>query len=338
MSKPFLVTGASGFLGGWLVKSLAQQGPVRLLARKPESLTDLLQDLNKMNLDQQVESISLGDVTDKDSVMKACEGAAAVFHLAGLIAYKPSARQSMFAINVDGTRNVLEASLNYQLDFQYVSSVVAVGAGKTPQVLDEDSVFDLQGRNFGYFDSKKAAEDLMLTEARKKRIRIGITNPSTVYGPGDAKKGSRRMQVKAAQGRLPFVPSQGGVNVVSVHDVVSGILQVWKQGIAGERYILASENLSLQQLFQQIATSAQVAPPRLVVPGSVIRGLGKLNDFASSHFRQVPSLMSYENACVATLYHWFSSEKAQKHLGWKPRPANEAIAESVAWMKEHGIA
>lgn len=326
MSK-VLVTGANGFLGSWVTRHLVQQGhEVTALVRKTSDLSEL------QGVDCQ---FSYGDITDSVSLEQAAKGKEYVFHLAGLIAYKSSERNKMELINVQGTKNVIDACRTQQVQrMVYLSSVVAIGAGFTKQqILNESSAYNVGHLNLGYFETKHQAEELVREATQLGLIDSVILNPSTIYGAGDAKKGSRKTQVKVAQGKFPFFTS-GGVNVVAVEDVVGGIISAWKRGRSGERYILSGENLLIKDLFRLIAEAAGRSAPKYPLPDFLLHGLGAIGD-------QMDKLgfkgsLSKENAWTATLYHWFDSTKAQKELDFKPQPAKVAIQNSVNWMKETG--
>lgn len=323
-----LVTGANGFLGSWVTRALVQDGhEVHALVRKNSDLSEL----NGVSC-----RLVQGDVTDIPSLLESFKGMDAVFHLAGVIAYKKSQRAMMDKVNVQGTANVVSVCREYKVPrLVYLSSVVAVGAGFTSQdVLNEKSAYNVHELNLGYFETKHEAEKIVKAACDKGEINAVILNPSTIYGAGDAKKGSRKMQLKVAKGKLKFYTS-GGVNVVAVEDVVQGILSAWKNGRNGERYILAGENLLIKDLFGLIAEAAGVTPPSLQLPDGVLHAVGALGDCLEKMGLKGP--LSRENAYTATMYHWFDSAKAQKELQFRPRPAKEAIQNSVRWIKEHGM-
>jgi dihydroflavonol-4-reductase len=326
--KRIVVTGANGFLGSWVTRALVEEGhDVVAVVRKNSDISEL-------------SGVSCkfvhGDVTDLSSLLDCFHGADSVFHLAGVIAYKKAQRQLMENVNVTGTKNVIEAcQKNKVRRLVYLSSVVAIGAGKTKnEVLTEVSHFNLAHLDLGYFETKRQAEELVVEACSQKLLDAVILNPSTIYGGGDAKKGSRRMQVKVAQGKFNYFPS-GGVNVVAIEDVVAGILSAWKIGRTGERYILAGENILIKDLFALIAAEASVDAPAVEIPDFVLHSIGIIGDLMDSIGLRGP--LSRENAYTATMFHWFNATKAKKELGFKARPAKEAIHNSVQWMKENKL-
>lgn len=323
-----LVTGANGFLGSWVTKALVKEGHEVYALIRPKS------DISE--LDGVDCKFVHGDVTDVHSLLETFKGVDSVFHLAGIIAYKKSQRDLMDKVNVQGTANVVNVCREYKIHrLAYLSSVVAIGGGFDPnQVLTEESPYNISNLNLGYFETKHEAEKIVKKACDKGEIDAVILNPTTIYGAGDAKKGSRKMQVKVAQGQMKFYTS-GGVNVVAVEDVVQGILSAWKNGRSGERYILAGENILIKDLFAMIAAEAGVKPPTHLLPDAVLHTIGTVGDFMESV--GLKGSLSRENAYTATMYHYFSSAKAQKELNFKPRPAREAIHNSVQWMKDHGL-
>lgn len=323
-----LVTGANGFLGSWVTKALVKEGhDVYALVRPKADLAEL----------DGVDCKYLhGDVTDVHTMLTNFAGMDSVFHLAGVIAYKKNQRALMEKVNVQGTANVVSVCREHKVRrLVYLSSVAAIGAGFTQnEIFTEASTYNIENLDLGYFQTKHEAEKIVKRACDKGEIDAVIINPSTIYGAGDAKKGSRKMQLKVAQGKLKFFTS-GGVNVVAAEDVVDGILKAWKQGRSGERYILAGENILIKDLFRMIAEEAGVTPPTHQLPNALLHGVGAVGDFLEKMGLKGP--LSRENAHTSTMYHWFDSKKAQTELDFHPRPARQAIHNSVQWMKDQGL-
>jgi dihydroflavonol-4-reductase len=323
-----LVTGATGFLGSWMTRYLVNQGlDVRVLRRKNSELSEL----QGLRIEH-----AIGDVTNSESLEKAFEDIDSVFHLAGVVGYSRAARPLMEKVNVGGTQNIIEACLEHSVRrLVHMSSVVAIGAafpGQAP--LNEDSEYNLAHLHLGYFDTKHAAEQVVHQAVRDSSLDAVILNPSTAYGPGDAKKGSRKMQLKVAQGRMPFYTS-GGVSVISVDEVVKATFRAWKDAPKGERYILSGENILIKDLFRIIAEEAGVKPPSLMLPNFLVKSLGHVGDLLESFGSKGP--INSENAWTSTLFHWFDSSKAQRELGLNPTSAREAIHQSISWSREQGL-
>lgn len=323
-----LVTGATGFLGAHVCRKLIDEGLDVAITCRPKSDLSDLKGLRVTKI--------ISDVTDSASLIKATENMDSVFHLAGLIAYSKLKRQAMEQVNVEGTKNVISAcEKNKVRRLVHLSSVVSIGAsfdGKLP--LNEESKFNLHHLNLGYFETKKAAEELVIAATKAGRVDSVILNPSTIYGPGDAKKGSRSSQLKVARGKLNFYTS-GGVNVVNYNDVTNAIVSAWKVGRSAERYILAGENITIKKLFELIAKHAGTKPPKVHMPDAIIHTIGQIGDVMEKFDMKAP--LNSERAWTSVLYHWFDSTKAQRELGLKVTPADISIGQSVEWIKQNGL-
>ena len=316
-----IVTGANGFLGAWLCKRLLAEGhDVTALVRKNSDLSELTELKIKY---------AYGDVTDLSSLQDAFKNKNHVYHLAGVVAYKVSQRPMMDSVNVEGTRNVVTACETQNTDqLLYLSSVVAVGASFNPVVLNENSNYEISNLNLGYFETKHLAEKIVIAAAHAKKIHAVCVNPGTIYGPADAKKSSRKMQIQVARGKLPFYTG-GGVNVVAVTDVINGIINATKFGKNGERYILGGDNLTIKNLFEIIADCAGVSRPLFKIPTAVLHTLGFIGDHCGVGISQ-------ENAYTASMYHWFDSVKAKNDIQFLSSSSSAAVESSVRWMKDNG--
>ncbi len=322
-----LVTGANGFLGSWLTqKLLSQAHQVSVLLRKSNDV-DHFKSLGVR--------VFQGDITDKSSLAPAIKGQEQVFHLAGLIGYSKKQYSLMHKINVEGTSHVLDLCAQFQVNrVLLVSSVVAIGASEKPEVLNEDSIYNLEKYNFGYHQSKRKAEVLLQNYVREKKGDGVIVNPSTVYGAGDAAKSSRSTQFKVARNELFFYPP-GGVSVTAVEDVVDGMILAMEKGRSGEKYILAGENLYLKEVFDLISECAGVEKVKFPLPPWFFTTLANADCLLNQVGLKGP--IPSERALVARMFHWYDSTKARVELGYSTRPAGVAIENSVRWMKDNGL-
>ncbi|MBE8163434.1 MAG: SDR family NAD(P)-dependent oxidoreductase [Bdellovibrionaceae bacterium] len=325
--QKILVTGATGFIGTHLVKALVKKNYLVCILHRASSNLEAF-----LSLGSSVTYVQ-GDVTDPSSLDKAIQGKDYVFHLAGLISSSHKDKALMEKINVEGTRHVIQACLRHSIKrLIYVSSVVAVGASANKEILNEDSVYEDKLNKLSYFDTKKRAEELVRFAVQNENLPAVILNPSTVYGEGDVKKDSRKLQKLAAKGKLPFY-TQGGVSVVGVENVVQAIINSTTLGKIGERYILSGENIEIQHLLQSISKAANVQSPFLKVPQFLFYILGFIGDILS--YIKISFPFTLEKVKVASLYHWFDSTKAQKELNFTPGLAKEAIVKSVLWSKKN---
>ncbi len=322
-----LVTGANGFLGSWIVKGLLKRNyHIRILHRANSDLSSM-QGLP-------IEA-AVGDITDFQSLDHAVKGVDYVFHAAGLISYNHLERKKMELVNVTGTENVIKACLKHKTKrLVYTSSVVAVGASAKKQILNESSPYTLSKYNLGYFETKKMAENRVLHACSTESLDAVILNPSSMFGPGDGVKSSRKKYLRVAQGNFPYYPS-GGVNILDVEDAVDGHISALEKGRRGERYILGAENISVKELFEMFAAAGGSQPPAKKIPAVILKAMfysGKA--LADMH---LPGQFQYESAMIGSLYHWFDNTKAKKELGFNPRPARAAIKRSVDWCFENGL-
>ncbi|GEM_PF-1037215 len=341
--KSVFLTGGTGFLGKALIPRLLEEGfHVTALTRKP-----LVFDEHLYPASFKYVNWVTGDVltSSDDFFLTHLKNKTHVFHLAGLIGYRPELRQQMFDINVKGTERLLGLSISSDINyFVYLSSVTAIGSSFSPnQILNEQSPYNLEPYHFGYFDSKHLAEKRLIEISTPHPIKTLIVNPSTIYGAGDSEKGSRKVQVKVAQGKFLFSPS-GGVNVVYLQDVIDTLIAILQRGQKNRRYILGSENLLLSDVFSKIALAAGQKPPPFVLPKWLLLSLGlagesfnKMGDQLGLSKLGLTHSFSYENAKIATMYHWFDNSRAQKELGINFKPASVAIEESVTWLLKNSV-
>ncbi len=256
------------------------------------------------------------DVRDRERLVQAVRNCEAVVHVAALYSYTASAA-AMRAVNVEGTRNVIAACRAAGVR-RLVHTSTAGTCGPVPgrMATEEDSppAWELK---VPYKRTKLEAEQLVLAAAADGLDALCV-NPTTPIGEGDeTPTPTGRMVRGVASGRYRATLRGGGLNLVDVHDVARAHVLALERGQAGERYLVGGVNLDLAEVFGLIARAARRPPPRLRLPYPAVRALA-LVGVANRH-----------EVRLARLPAWFSSDKAERELGYEPSPIAGAIERSV---------
>ena len=327
-SRPTLVTGASGFVGAAVARALLAQGrKVRVLLR-PQS--------DRRNIDGLDVETRLGSLEDTASLVAAPEGCGALYHVAADYRLWVRDEAPMMRANVEGTRLLMLAALDAGVErIVYTSSVATLGLSPGG-VADETTPSTLGDMIGPYKRSKFLAEEAMRALVAERQLPAVIVNPSTPVGPRDVKPTpTGRMIVEAASGRMPaFVDT--GLNIVHVDDVAAGHLLAEERGRTGERYILGGENLSLAEILRRIAELTGRKPPSLSIPIPLIWPIA-LGAEAWGRISGKEPFVTRDGLRMARKTMYFSSAKAEGALGYRARPAQQALADAVAWFRQAGM-
>ncbi len=322
--KPTLVTGATGFVGWHVARKLLERGErVRALARDPGRIREL-------------EGIELvrGDLVDPESLARAVEGCGVAFHVAADYRLWTRDAEAMFRSNVEGTRNLLAGAERAGLDrVVYTSTVGCIGI-PAGGVGDETAPVSMKDMAGPYKRSKFLAEQVAL-EFAGGGLDVVAVNPTAPVGDHDFKPTpTGKIIVDFARGAMPgFVDT--GLNVVDVRDVAQGHLLALERGRRGERYILGSENLTLEQIFSKLARILGRPAPKLRVPYAVAYAYGAVSTAWAGITGKEP-LAPLDGVRMSKKKMWVSHEKAARELGYSPGPAEVALARAVEWFRLNG--
>jgi len=318
--KPTLVTGASGFVGWHVARTLLERGHhVRALVRTGSRVPEL-----------PVELVT-GDLRDPESLTRASAGCGLVFHVAADYRLWSKHSAEMFQSNVDGVRNVLTAAQTAGVDrVVYTSTVGCIGMPQS-RLGDENEPCTLADMTGAYKRSKFLGEQVALEFARKG-FPVVIVNPTAPMGDHDFKPTPTGQIVSDfLRGATPaFIDT--GLNIVNVRDVALGHILACERGKPGERYILGSENLTLRQILQQLAEIAGRKAPTIELPYFVAWLAGAVGT-AIAGITGNPPRASLEAVRMAKKKMWVSHAKATRDLGYLPGPARTALADAVAWFE-----
>lgn len=318
-----LVTGATGFVGAHIVRKLLKAGhPVRIL-RRPHSSLKALEGMS-------VET-AIGDITDRDSVFRAVAGCETVFHVAGHVSFWEGANEIQNKINIDGTRNVVDACLEHKVKrLIHTSSIAAIGFAPDGKLGDETLEYNWGPYHLNYCDSKRGGE-LEIQKGIKKGLDAVIVNPAVIFGPGDLNLNAGAMVFQTAKGKVPFY-FDGGCCVCDVEDVAEGHIQAWLKGKKGERYILGGDNYSWRQLMELIASVVGVSPPQKKISAPLLKTFSWIYGFVSRFTKKEP-VLTPELARISLVPCYFSSEKAKRELGYTVTPFRQTVQKTYDWYK-----
>lgn len=324
-----LVTGATGFVGSAVARRLLARGHrVRVLAR-PES--------DRRNLEGLDAEIALGDLSNRASLQAALDGCTALFHVAADYRLWAPDPRPLYAANVDGTRELMRAALAARVDrIVYTSSVATLGLNADGSPADEDTPVGLADMIGPYKRSKFLAEEVVRGLCAEHGLPAVIVNPSTPVGPRDVKPTpTGRMVRDAAAGRMPAYVDTG-LNLVHVDDVAEGHVLAFERGEPGRRYLLGGHNLTLREILATIAKLCGGRPPRLRLPHALILPIAYVAEGLARLFRTGEPPVTIDRARMARKRMFFTSTRAERELGYRFRPAEEALAEAIAWFRENG--
>ena len=322
-----LVTGATGFVGSAVARSLLRAGhPVRVLARKNS---------DRRNLDGLKVEIAEGSLDEPETLAPAAAGCRYLFHVAADYRLWVPDPKPMFQVNVEGTKALMLAALDAGIErVVYTSSVAVLGILKG-DVADEDTPSRAADMVGPYKLSKFRAEEVVRGLVEERGLPAVIVNPSTPIGPGDIKPTpTGRMIVEAARGRMPvFVDT--GLNVAHVEDIAVGHLLAARAGTIGRRYILGGENLGLRDILVEIARITGRRPPLMQLPNGAVMPFAAGAEALARMTKREP-FATVDALKMAKKKMFFSSQRAIDELGYAPRPAVHALADAIAWFKANG--
>jgi dihydroflavonol-4-reductase len=322
--KPILITGATGFVGWHVARKLLDRGcPVRALARDPQKLKEL-------------DGIAplQGDLRDPESLHRATEGCSIVYHVAADYRLWAPDPQEMYRSNVEGTRSLLEAARKAGVErVVYTSTVGCVGM-PAGELGDETTPVSIDEMSGPYKRSKFQAEQVALEFARQG-FPVVIVNPTAPVGDHDVKPTPTwKIVVDFLRGAMPAYLDTG-LNLVDVRDVAEGHLLACERGQSGERYILGAENLTLQQIFEQLAALTGRKAPSVRIPYAVAYAAG----VASTAWARVSGTeprAPLDGVKMARKKMWVKHDKATRELGYNPGPVSGALERAVDWFQAHG--
>lgn len=314
----YLVTGATGFIGGHVARQLLADGHdvVALVRTRAKALA-----LEELGVE-----LKEGDITRRDSIPPAMDGVDGVFHLAAW--YKVGARNADMAraINVDGTRNVLESARKLRIPKVVYTSTLAVYGDTGREAVDE--AYRMNGPWLSEYDRTKwVAHYEVAAPMMEAGLPLVIVQPGLVHGPDDHSNVGAVLR-DYLRGRLPVVPQQGGCWSF-VEDTARGHLLAMERGRVGESYNLGGPCMYWREALTVAEEITGIAPPRLTLPPWLARLSSWLMRPVNAVLPLPPTYHPETLRVAAGVTYFATDEKARRDLGWDPRPFREGLAATL---------
>ncbi|PKP19860.1 MAG: NAD-dependent dehydratase [Bacteroidetes bacterium HGW-Bacteroidetes-21] len=316
-----LVTGANGFLSGHVIHELIKSGyHVRTMMRngaKAPALEGLV-----------FESF-FGQITQENDVNNAVRGMDIVIHVAADTSQKHRHVNDYFPVNVNASRLLIQAVKNAGCRRMiYVSTANTMGYGSKEKPGNEEHEMSSLFKKSGYALSKSLAEKEVLHASITKEIDAVIVNPTFMIGPMDFNPHSGRILKMGLNKKLIFCPP-GGKNFVDVRDVAKGIIRAMEKGQNGERYLLAGDNLSFREFFQNVKQESHQKPKIIQISGWIIQTAGFLGSILK--FLGFKSELSFNNSKILCIRNFYENKKAVNKLNMTFTNTNKTISDYLVW-------
>ncbi|MCH7651344.1 MAG: NAD-dependent epimerase/dehydratase family protein [Nitrospinae bacterium] len=324
-----LVTGTTGFLGAALLRELIADGrDVRVLVRPGA---------DRSNIEGLDAEVVTGDLRDRDSLAAALQGCEVLYHAAAYYSLWSRDKRTMYDINVQGTRNILEAALTENVrKVVYTSTVGCIGLWPDGRPADEQTPLDPAILCNDYKLSKYQAEQAAL-EFAGRGLPVVVVNPSAPVGPWDIKPTpTGKLILDFINGKMPAYLDTG-LNLIDVRDCARGHLLAEQKGNVGERYILGNRNLSLHEILLALEKITGIPAPRIKMPYWVAYAAGWICETISDVITHQPPAVPLGGVKMAKHKMYFDPSKAVRELGLPQNSVVGALEDAVQWMKEHGM-
>ena len=317
MAKYF-VTGATGFIGGELVKQLIGRGhKVVALVRSPQRAS-MLKALGV--------ELHAGDITDRETLKAPMAGVDGIFHVAAW--YKVGVNEPLAdQINVDGTRNVLQTMRTLEIPRGVYTSTVAVFSDTRGAVPDETYRYD--GPHLSHYDRTKwIAHYRVALPKMADGLPLTIVMPGLVYGPGDT-SGMHTALVDLLRRRLPMTPARTAFCWAHVEDTARGHIQAMEKGRPGETYIITGPRHTFEAAFDLAARLARVRAPMMHPGPHTMRAMAGIMKGVGRFVKLPPALQPEALRVLAGTTYFGANEKAVRELGFTARPLEEGLAQTL---------
>ena len=318
-----LVTGANGLLGHHVVMELLE---------RHEQVSIIVRSTANIYFDLEQVEVFAGDFTDYETLKKAAFGCDAVIHSAAVTATNLLHYSDYEKVNVSGSANVLRVCNELGINrVVFISSSNTIGYGTSENPSNEHSPIQFPFTGSHYAQSKLAAEQLFFEASQLPDKHIIIINSCFLIGGFDTKMSSGRLVKMGYRKPLLFIP-RGGKNFVPVHTVAEAACNALTMGNNGEKHLVCGENLSFREFFEMQKTVGNYKQKIFEVPDCILLSIGRIGDFLRK--KGVKTDVSLINIRQLLVSEFYSGEKAVKALKLISEKLENAISESIDWIKK----
>ena len=333
MARPFLITGASGFVGRHLLQARAANTAALALVRDPKAWAeqDWSGGLKHVDLVQ-------GSVTATASWAGQLPPLAGIFHLAALVRHSRRDTEEVYETNIEGSLNMVRIAANHQCRVVMLSTSGTVGCFRSPdEVADENAEFcEETVASWPYYHSKILAEMKVRELADSLGVEVVFIRPPVLLGPEDHRFRSTGNVLRMLRGQLPFL-IQGGINVVDVRDASKAILRAMALPNARPIYHLDGTSLTIKEFFGMVEAVSGVRAPRWVLPLGLARLLATMDVFIGMRMRGKPLHLFPDPVVVEMASHYWGLKSlyAESELGYQSRDLRATMHDTVDWLHGH---
>ena len=313
----YFITGATGFIGGRLARQLREAGhEVIAVVRNPEKAKDL-SDIGVV--------LHKGDVTEKESMRKPMTGVDGVFHVAGWYKVGVRDKSQAYAINVEGTRNVLELMKELNISKGVYTSTLAVNSDT--HGIEADEAYHFTGKHISVYDQTKAEAHDIAVKMIQEGLPLVIVQPGLVYGPGDTSS-VRTSFIQYLTKKLPVMPQQTAFSWAHVDDIAHAHWLAMEKGKVGENYNICGPTHTFINALEIAKQITGIKLP-MAVPAGMIRAMSGMM-YVFDKFIPVPESYTGEGLrIIAGVTYIGTNAKAKRELGYNPRLLREGLTETL---------
>jgi nucleoside-diphosphate-sugar epimerase len=301
------VTGANGLLGSYIIRNLFKSNTPFVALKRRDSDTALLDDLKEKIIWRDV------DITNPISLEEGFADVTGVIHTAAYVSFNPQKAKTIFQINTEGTRNIVNACLLKGIKrLLHVSSVAALGRQKGQTIINEENKWVESSINSFYGQSKYQAE-LEVFRGQEEGLSTLIVNPSVILGFSNWDKSSAQL-FKYAWKERPFYIN-GSLNYVDAQDVADASIKLFDSPISGERFILSGGSIPFKTFFDKTANAFQRKSPQINVNPTVANLLAAVEG-ARTWFTGSEPLITRETARLVNTFFQYDNQKVKKAINF----------------------